>query len=149
MLTLNGPAGRVQAQTNEAQARLALMPVWHDCGTNGRDGAWHRHWFNHWLRRWPSRWRNWRAAASATDLHSPPSLSVGRARRWWPDEAGLLCVSAGRLWLTAWAPQAGGSADIVLCAGQALWVSAGQGWLIEALDAGLQLHWQSARWPGR
>ena len=74
-----------------------------------------------------------------------PSLPAGRVQRWRPAETGLLRVSAGRLWLTAWTPRPGGSQDLVLCAGQALWVGAGQCWLVEALDADVQLAWQTAR----
>ena len=131
MQTLTRHSGHHHAHHGVAGLQLGLIPFWHD-----------------WLR---ASWRSLRQAwprAAATCALALPGLQAGRALRWQAAETGLLRVSAGRLWLTAWAPQPGASQDVVLSAGQALWVVAGQCWLLEALDADVQLGWQTARAQG-
>lgn len=131
MQTLTRHLGDQSAHRRVPSIQLGLMPFWHD-----------------W---WRASWRSLRLAwqdglpMQAACAPTLPSLPAGRVQRWRPAETGLLRVSAGRLWLTAWAPRPGGSQDLVLCAGQALWVGAGQCWLVEALDADVQLAWQTVR----
>ena len=123
MQTWQWPSSPLMAQQAE-ELGLGLMPNWHD-----------------WVRAMG------RSLCSPSRAQGLPRLQCGRAQRWEVGESGLLRVSAGRLWLTAWAPRRGASQDIVLCDGQALWVDVGQDWLIEALDAGVQLSWQTTRSP--
>ena len=136
MLTLTRH-GDHQAHQCVSSDHLGLMPFGHDWLRASWRGL-----RSTWQHTWPSSSPKRAAAACASGL---PRLQAGRAQRWQPAEAGLLRVSAGRLWLTAWAPQPGGNQDVVLCAGQALWVVAGQCWLMESLDAEVQLRWQTAR----
>ena len=135
MQTLTKHCGDQPAYRRVSSVQLGLMPFWHDW----LRASW-RSLRLAWQGAWPDSLQ--KRAACAPTL---PSLQAGCARRWQPTETGVLRVSAGRLWLTAWAPQPGGSQDLVLCAGQALWVGAGQCWLVEALDADVQLRWQAAR----
>ena len=136
MQTLARHTCDAQARHTGPAVQPGLMPFWHD---------WRRASWRSLLLAWQSAWLDGLPQRASTACASAlPSLRHGRAQRWQPAEAGLLRVSAGRLWLTAWAPRSA-SQDIVLCAGQALWVGAGQSWLIESLDAELQLRWQTAR----
>ena len=137
MQTLKRHACDSQAHQCAPSVHLGLMPFRHD---------WRRASWRSLRLAWQSAWQDGLPQrAPAACASALPSLRHGRAQRWQPAEAGLLRVSAGRLWLTPWAPQPGGSQDVALCAGQALWVGAGQCWLIESLDADLQLRWQTAR----